>query len=141
MTPFANRSAPKTTNKILIVTSPVKTIFSAILAGAFLTACKTATITPAPANKPASTPAKTAKRVAVPASSSAGKVLVLNKSSRFVVLAYPIASEPAIGQRLNVYRNGLKVGELKVTGPKSEGSIVADITAGEAQVADDVYEE
>jgi hypothetical protein len=44
----------------------------------------------------------------------------------------------AIDQRLNVYRGGLKVGELIVTGPQREDSIVADVTAGEARTGDEV---
>ena len=41
-------------------------------------------------------------------------------------------------QRLDVYRGGLKVGELLVTGPQQGDSTVADITAGEAQKGDEV---
>jgi hypothetical protein len=39
---------------------------------------------------------------------------------------------------MNVYRRGLKVGEVKVTGPQRDDNIVADITAGEAAVGDEV---
>jgi hypothetical protein len=54
------------------------------------------------------------------------------------VLNFPIGKLPFIAQRLNVYRHNLKVGEVKVTGPQREDNIVADISAGEAQVGDDV---
>lgn len=46
-----------------------------------------------------------------------------------------------MGKRLNVYRNGLKVGELKVTGPQRDNNTVADIVAGECQVGDEVRED
>jgi hypothetical protein len=41
-------------------------------------------------------------------------------------------------QRLNLYRRGLRVGEVKVTGPQREDNIVADLVAGEAEVGDEV---
>ena len=47
----------------------------------------------------------------------------------------------AVGQRLNVYRFGLKVGEIKVTGPQRDDNIVGDIVAGEARKGDDVREQ
>ena len=43
----------------------------------------------------------------------------------------------AAEQRLNLYRRGLKVGEVKVTGPAREDNIVADLVAGEAEVGDE----
>jgi hypothetical protein len=67
-----------------------------------------------------------------------GKVSALNTSLRFVVLTFPIGRMATLNQRLHVYRNGLKVGELNATGPQRDDSIVADIVAGEAQVGDDV---
>jgi hypothetical protein len=66
-----------------------------------------------------------------------GKVSAANANLRFVVLTFPIGQMAAINQRLYVYRNGLKVGELNVTGPQRDDSIVADIAAGEAQVGDE----
>jgi hypothetical protein len=69
--------------------------------------------------------------------SSPGRVARVNAASRFVVVSYAVGSEPTIGQRLNVYRNGQKVGELKVTGPQNEGSTVADIVNGEIQLDDE----
>ena len=40
-------------------------------------------------------------------------------------------------QRLNLYRNGLKAGEIKVTGPQLDENVVADIVAGDAQLGDE----
>ena|SRR5688500_7585384 len=67
-----------------------------------------------------------------------GKVAHVNASDRFAVLTYPISRLPAIGKRLSVYRDGMKVGELKVTGPQHDPNTVADITAGEARAGDEV---
>lgn len=65
-----------------------------------------------------------------------GKVVWVNSNLRFAVLSFPIGQMPALELRLNVYRNGLKVGELKVSGPQRDDNIVADIVAGDAQVGD-----
>ena len=85
--------------------------------------------------------AKTNETMVVPALSATGKVAYVNRASRFAVLDYPIGSEPALRQKLNVYRNNLKVAELLVTGPKTDGNIVADITTGEVQAGDEVRED
>src|SRR5438105_14575823 len=44
-----------------------------------------------------------------------GKVAVVNASDRFVVLNFPLGHMPVKDQRLNLYRHGLKVGEVKIT--------------------------
>jgi len=67
-----------------------------------------------------------------------GTVVSVNPVGRFVVLRFPGGRLPAVGQPLAVYRDGLRVGELKVTGPQREEHIVADITAGEVRVGDEV---
>ena len=71
-----------------------------------------------------------------PDPTQAGTVLQVNVSARFVVLNFPVGSMPPVGQRLYVYRAGLKVGELKVTGPQRDDNTVADIVNGEAQAGD-----
>lgn len=75
-----------------------------------------------------------------PAGALIGKIISVNTSARFVVLNFPIGKMPALEQRLGIYRNGLKVGEVKVTGPQRDDNIVADITAGDAGVGDEVRE-
>ena len=67
-----------------------------------------------------------------------GKVSRCNSAGRFVVLEFPVTHLPSVGQSLFVYREGLKVGELRVTGPQRDDRTVADVTAGEAQVGDEV---
>lgn len=67
-----------------------------------------------------------------------GSIVSVNPVGRFVVLSFPLGRMPAIDSTLFVYRQGLKVGELKVTGPQQDDHIVADITDGECHVQDEV---
>jgi hypothetical protein len=97
---------------------------------------------------PAAAPAPTETRVRPPAPAIVapdallnGKVARFNEAGRFVVLEFPISHLPVIGQILFVYRNGLKVGEIKVTGPQRDDHTVADLTTGEAQTGDEVRDQ
>ena len=67
-----------------------------------------------------------------------GKVVRADQNLRFVVLNFPIGHLPALEQPFNVYRAGLKVGEVKVSGPQQDDNIVADIVAGQADAGDEV---
>lgn len=67
-----------------------------------------------------------------------GKVAWVNSNLQFIVITFPVGQMPAIGQRLGIYRRGLKVGEVKITGPQRDDSIVGDIVAGEAGAGDAV---
>lgn len=73
-----------------------------------------------------------------PATYDAGIIARVNPNGRFVVMTFPLGGVPGIDRRLNVYRNGLKVGEVKVTGPQRDHNTVADIISGEARVNDEV---
>jgi hypothetical protein len=64
------------------------------------------------------------------------KVVGINAPGRFVVLNFPLGRMAAPEQHLNIYRRGLKVGEVKVTGPQREDNTVADLVVGEAEVGD-----
>lgn len=55
-----------------------------------------------------------------------------------MVLGFPIGQMPKIGQTLFLYRLGLKVAEVKVTGPQRDSNIVADLVSGDAQTGDEV---
>jgi hypothetical protein len=70
------------------------------------------------------------------AETNSGRVASAN--SNFAVLTFPFGNVPANGQELNVYREGKKVGELRVTGPQRDINTVADIVSGEAKVNDEV---
>ena len=91
-----------------------------------------------PANPPVTAPAENSTPVVALADGLNGKISSANSDLRFVVITFPVGQMARVNQHLSVYRNGLKVGELTVTGPQSEDSTVADITAGEAQVGDAV---
>ena len=75
--------------------------------------------------------------IVTPETALVGKVALFDANGRYVVLNFPIGQIAAVDQRLNVYRRGLKVGEVKVTGPQRENNIVADVVAGEAAVGDE----
>jgi hypothetical protein len=70
-----------------------------------------------------------------------GMVVSVNSALRFLVMDFQVRKLPVLEQRLNVYRNGQKVGEIKVTGPARETTIAGDIMIGEAQVGDEVRED
>jgi hypothetical protein len=75
--------------------------------------------------------------IVTPESGLVGRVARVNWAGRFVVLNFPLGRMAAVEQRLNLYRRGLKVGEVRVTGPQREDNIVADLVAGEAAVGDE----
>ncbi len=124
----------------------MRTLLSAIFLSALLAAgCagrKTATpafTTPAgtktgPAR--AGTSATNQTLIVTPDNPLVGRVALVNPEGRFVVLNFPLGKMAAKDQRLSLYRRGLKVGEVKVTGPQREDNIVADLTAGDAEVGD-----
>jgi hypothetical protein len=72
-----------------------------------------------------------------PESTLVGKVATVNTIARFVVLSFAPGRLPPIDQHLNLYRKGLKVGEVKVTGPQTDENTVADLLAGEAEIGDE----
>jgi uncharacterized lipoprotein YajG len=96
------------------------------------------------ATKPSATfapaePGKTgvsSKPIVTPDARPTGKVVKVNLTGRFVVLNFPLGRMPMLEQHLNLYRNGLKVGEVRVSGPQQEDDIVADLVAGESQIGD-----
>ncbi len=78
--------------------------------------------------------------IVTPETDLSGRVMKVNASGKFVVLNFPIGHLPALDQRLSVYRLGLKVGEVRVTGPQLDDNVVGDLVAGEAAVGDQVRE-
>lgn len=73
-----------------------------------------------------------------PDTSLSAKVVRYNLVGRFVVLSFPVGQLPQSGQTLSVYRAGMKVGEVKITGPQRDNDVVADLTTGDAEAGDDV---
>ncbi len=70
----------------------------------------------------------------------AGKVVSYNATGRFVVINFPTGGLPAVDQHLFVYRQGLKVGELRADKQQMGENAVADLLTGEAQPGDEVRE-
>lgn len=91
-----------------------------------------------PASKPSTV-------IVTPAESRAGKITTLNPTGQYVVITYPVGVPlPLAERRLNVYRAGLKVAELKAGGnsprERRDVHLTADIMAGECRVGDEVRE-
>lgn len=97
----------------------------------------------APARTPVAAPAVVpvqAKLIVTPANGLVGKVAKVNLNSRFVVVSFNGGQLPALGRVMPVYRRGLKVGELKMSGPQLDDNLVGDLVAGEAELGDEVRE-
>jgi hypothetical protein len=86
---------------------------------------------------PAAATATNQTLIVTPEQALVGKVMLVNTIGRFLTLRFPLGRMPEVEQRLSLYRRGLKVGEVKVTGPQREDRIVADLVAGEAEVGDE----
>ena len=121
---------------VLLLQPQMKTIYLlAVLLVAFLAiSCQHKS---APA-RPAAAPAK----VIVTAEMSAGaKVVSVNAVGRFVVLSFPNGDLPKVQHPMFLYRAGLKVAAIKITGPQQGNNIVADLVSGEAKTGDTASEQ
>lgn len=76
--------------------------------------------------------------LAARAAVAGGKIAFVNPRLRYVIIDFSLGQMPAVDQRLGVFRNGQKVGEIKVTGPSRNQNTAADLLLGEASVGDDV---
>lgn len=85
-----------------------------------------------------SVPEPAPKVILTPETTLTGTVARVNTEDRFVVLNFPVGHMPAMGQRLNLYRRGLHVGEVKITGPQLDDDIDADVVTGDAETGDEV---
>ena len=83
-------------------------------------------------------PEAKSKLIVTPENITVGIVATYNPAGRFVVLDFPVGKVPALDQVLFVYRQGLKVGEVKVADQKRDHLAIADLIAGEAQKGDEV---
>jgi hypothetical protein len=90
------------------------------------------------ASVPAEPKPTSQKLIVTPETGLVGKVETVNQNLHYVVLSFPIGHLPALEQRMSVYRHGLKVGEVKVTGPQIEDNVVADIVEGDSGPGDEV---
>ncbi len=96
---------------------------------------------PAGAYLTPATPSTALNPIVTPDNSLTAKVATYNAAGRFVVLSFPVGQMPNLNQTLFLYRNGLKAGEVKVTGPQRDNDVVADLVAGTAQADDEVRDQ
>ncbi len=106
---------------------------------------KDGTAKPAPKEKfKSATPPKPAKAqpnpgpVIEPVSAFSGKVALVNAPLRYIVVEGTIGRLPPVDQKLNVYRDGQRVGEAVVSGQSRGANFAADITLGDARAGDTV---
>src|SRR5688572_23471782 len=78
------------------------------------------------ASGPADATPKSSPVIVTANESRAGKVTSVNSSARYVVISYSVGTPlPPVETRLNVYRNGLKVAEVKVSKEQIDINTVA----------------
>ena len=70
-----------------------------------------------------------------------GRVVSVNPQARFVVVDFSFNGLPAADQRLGVFRQGQRVGEVRVSIWAKGGRMAADLLDGEARVGDEVRAE
>lgn len=97
----------------------------------------TQALRPAP-SKPAPLSAKPTGPIIVASDAPLGRVVLVNANLRFVVIDFGLRGLPEPGARLSVFRKGLKMGEVKITGWREETNTVGDIVAGEAAKGDEI---
>lgn len=68
--------------------------------------------------------------------SGSGKVVRVDVRLKFAVIDFSLTAVPQPGLRLEVVRDGVVVGELRITGPASGSATVADLVEGEAASGD-----
>lgn len=74
----------------------------------------------------------------MPDDTLAGRVVSVNTRGQFAILNFPITRMPPVDMTLFVYRDGRRIGEVRVSGPQKDDNIVADIITGEARTGDEV---
>lgn len=70
-----------------------------------------------------------------------GQVASVNPALRFAVIDFGGGAFPEKNQMLSIYRAGVKVGLIKMTGPFQNTTGVGDISAGDAALGDSVMAE
>jgi hypothetical protein len=94
-----------------------------------------------PKSKPATPAESETPAIITPDNSLVAKVLSYNSIGRFVVLNFPTGQVPKIDRTVFLYRGGLKVAEVRITGPQNDNNIVADLVTGDAQTGDEVRDQ
>ena len=78
------------------------------------------------------------KELMVADSSLIGRVVSFNPAARYAILQFPLGLMAANGQQMFVYREGQRVGELKISGPSRDDRTAADLQDGNCQTGDEV---
>jgi hypothetical protein len=102
-----------------------------------LSGCAAKKERPDPFSQPASAKQKSGQIITL-GGSLPGRVVSVNTNGRFAVLRFPLGEMPRVQDRMNVYRDGLKVGEIRISGPQRDTHTVADVMAGECRIGDEV---
>jgi hypothetical protein len=114
-------------------------VFTGYLCAALLAAGCAAQHSPAPFSaQPAADKSKT---IITPDYRPAGQVAMVNKEARFVILSFAVGPLPEPGRRLRIDHRGLKIGVVKVTGPRQDNNTVAELVEGESNAGDDARAE
>ena len=95
---------------------------------------RSAAVVAPPASEPQEAPALALDE------SLSGQVLRVNARARFAVLSFPLGRLPEIGQQLTVWRTNRVVGEARVSGPRRDETVIADLVSGEWRAGDEVRE-
>jgi len=88
-----------------------------------------------------SKPVPPPQTIVTPDTSITAKVVSVNTVGRFVVLGFPPGRMPKVDQIFYLYRTGLKVAMVRITGPQTENNIVADVATGDAEIGDEVRDQ
>lgn len=67
-----------------------------------------------------------------------GRVVMVNVPLRYVVIDFGVGRLPQPDQRLDVYRQGKKIGEVRISNQARMGNVAADIMLGEAAQGDEI---
>jgi hypothetical protein len=115
--------------------------FSVALLAGLLAGCsttKTGDTHSPPEGKQARTEEGAAPAEIKPLTGVSGRVVLVNEPLRYVVVDFGVSQLPPPLQRLGVFRDGKKVGEVRLSSQARGGNVAADVMAGEARVGDEV---
>ena len=116
------------------------TPFTLVMVGMLAAGC--AYHRPAPKARPIPSAAVAPPTIVTPDNSLTARVVSYNAAGRFVVLSFPPGQMPKTEQSFFLYRDGMKVGEVKIDSSKQHDNfIVADLVTGEAQVGCEVRDQ
>src|SRR5688572_14964912 len=108
-------------------------IFTMLLAGLLLAACKSkkkeenaAEAPPKRTVRTTTFPTPGERPTVRPVNPVSGRVIAVRDALRFVVMDFSAGKMPKLEQRLSVYRLDQKVAELKVSGPYLGTTVAAD---------------